>query len=231
MATTKFIPSLSPWKIGLVCVCVVCNEYTCSQCQVDANIDTFSYCRLFVGEIAFPQACALAWNAPGADPWSFETGGCRWDRWCQKGGTVWRWNVRTCYIEADIVNVWIRWTKKKTFNVTNASKEPDKCDKTDRRPNTKNNCRRDKKTIGKVEKLKSQWNRQLTYWVMKLVCDVGFESLETTMNDAMNRGMPSSWRYNEISPIYKGKDSVMECGNYRGIKLMSHTMKIWERII
>ena len=57
------------------------------------------------------------------------------------------------------------------------------------------------------------------------------ELLRSTMNDVMNRGMPSSWRYSEISPIYNGKGSVSECGNYRGIKLMYHTMKLWERII
>ena len=32
-------------------------------------------------------------------------------------------------------------------------------------------------------------------------------------------------------PIYKGKGDIQECGNYRGIKLISHTMKIWEKII
>ena len=128
----------------------------------------------------------------------------------------------------------IRWTKKKTFNVTNASKEPDKCDKTDRRPNTKNNCRRDKKTIILLEKLKNRKANgpdNLPIEVWKLVGDAGIESLETTMNEAMDRGMPSSWRYSEISQIYKGKGSVLECGNYRGINLMSHTMKLWERII
>ena len=31
--------------------------------------------------------------------------------------------------------------------------------------------------------------------------------------------------------LYKGKVDIKECGNYRGIKLMSHTMKLWERII
>ena len=29
----------------------------------------------------------------------------------------------------------------------------------------------------------------------------------------------------------RGIGSVLECGNYRGIKLMAHTMKLWERII
>ena len=32
-------------------------------------------------------------------------------------------------------------------------------------------------------------------------------------------------------PIFKGKGDALECNNYRGIKLMSHTMKLWERII
>ena len=56
----------------------------------------------------------------------------------------------------------------------------------------------------------------IEFW--KLVGDVGIESLETTMNDVMNRGMPSSCRYSEISPIYTGKGSVLEYGNYRGIR-------------
>ena len=31
--------------------------------------------------------------------------------------------------------------------------------------------------------------------------------------------------------MYKGKGDIKECGNYRGIKLISHTMKLWERVI
>ncbi len=34
-----------------------------------------------------------------------------------------------------------------------------------------------------------------------------------------------------IKLIYKKKGNIQDCGNYRGIKLMSHTMRIWERII
>ena len=34
-----------------------------------------------------------------------------------------------------------------------------------------------------------------------------------------------------IVPIFKEKGDIQDCGNYRGIKMISHTMKIWERII
>lgn len=32
-------------------------------------------------------------------------------------------------------------------------------------------------------------------------------------------------------PIYKHKEDVQSCTNYHGIKLLSHTMKLWERVI
>ena len=34
-----------------------------------------------------------------------------------------------------------------------------------------------------------------------------------------------------IVPIFKEKGDIQDCGNYRGIKMISHTMKIWERVI
>ena len=34
-----------------------------------------------------------------------------------------------------------------------------------------------------------------------------------------------------LIPIFKNKGDVQSCSNYRGIKLISHTMKLWERII
>ena len=43
--------------------------------------------------------------------------------------------------------------------------------------------------------------------------------------------MPDEWRKSVLVPFYKGKGDIKECGNYRGIKLMSHTMKLWERVI
>uniref|UniRef100_A0A3B4DPZ4 ribonuclease H n=1 Tax=Pygocentrus nattereri TaxID=42514 RepID=A0A3B4DPZ4_PYGNA len=43
--------------------------------------------------------------------------------------------------------------------------------------------------------------------------------------------MPDEWRSSELLPIFKNKGDVQSCSNYRGIKLMSHTMKVWERVV
>ena len=43
--------------------------------------------------------------------------------------------------------------------------------------------------------------------------------------------MPDEWRSSTLIPIFKNKGDIQECRNYWGIKLTSHTLKIWERII
>ena len=43
--------------------------------------------------------------------------------------------------------------------------------------------------------------------------------------------VPDEWRSSMLVPLHKGKGDIKECGNYRGIKLMSHTIKLWERVI
>jgi hypothetical protein len=39
------------------------------------------------------------------------------------------------------------------------------------------------------------------------------------------------WRRSILVPIFKNKGDIQSCINYRGIKLMSHTMNLWERVI
>ena len=43
--------------------------------------------------------------------------------------------------------------------------------------------------------------------------------------------IPDEWRESVLVPIYKEKGDVHECQNFRGIMLLSHTMKIWERTV
>jgi hypothetical protein len=42
--------------------------------------------------------------------------------------------------------------------------------------------------------------------------------------------MLDEWRRSILIPIFKNKGDVQSCTNYRGIKLMSYIMKLWERI-
>ena len=59
----------------------------------------------------------------------------------------------------------------------------------------------------------------------------GIVFLEKVLNEAITSGIPSSWRLSELTPLFKGKGSILECSNYRGIKLISHTLKLLDRII
>jgi len=43
--------------------------------------------------------------------------------------------------------------------------------------------------------------------------------------------MPKEWRSSTVILLYKNKGDIQDCNNFRGIKLLSHTMKLWERVI
>ncbi|XP_057518336.1 uncharacterized protein LOC130799248 [Amaranthus tricolor] len=43
--------------------------------------------------------------------------------------------------------------------------------------------------------------------------------------------MTEEWRNNTLIPPYKNKGDAQVCRDYRGIKLLSYTMKLWERVI
>ena len=68
--------------------------------------------------------------------------------------------------------------------------------------------------------------------VWKCLGQRGIEWLTNFFNDILEaEKMPDEWRNSILVPIYKNKGDIQDCGNYRGIKLMSHTMKIWERVV
>ena len=62
-----------------------------------------------------------------------------------------------------------------------------------------------------VEEMK---HKLLTYILQRIMAD----------------GIPDSWKTSILIPIVKNKGDILECNNYRGIKLMSHFMKLWERV-
>jgi len=45
------------------------------------------------------------------------------------------------------------------------------------------------------------------------------------------KGMSQEWKNCIVVPIFKGKGDSMNCGSYRGVKLLEHAMKIVERVL
>ncbi|KAK3553592.1 hypothetical protein QTP70_005764 [Hemibagrus guttatus] len=68
--------------------------------------------------------------------------------------------------------------------------------------------------------------------VWKCLGEAAVEFLANLFNRVLeSERMPEEWRRSVLVPIFKNKGDVQSCSNYRGIKLMSHTMKLWERVL
>ena len=61
--------------------------------------------------------------------------------------------------------------------------------------------------------------------------DIGTQWILDLCNGIVKEGsIPEDWKSSVVLPIYKGKGDPIECGSYRGIKLLEHAMKVVERI-
>ena len=88
-----------------------------------------------------------------------------------------------------------------------------------------------KNALRRMKKGKAVGPDELPVEVWKCMGKMGIKFLTRLFNRLlMSERMPEQWR-SVLIRIYKNKGDAQCCGNYRGIKLMSHTMKIWERII
>ncbi|KAK3559739.1 hypothetical protein QTP86_019373 [Hemibagrus guttatus] len=68
--------------------------------------------------------------------------------------------------------------------------------------------------------------------VWKCLGEAAVEFLASLFNRVLeSERMPEEWRRSVLVPIFKNKGDVQSCSNYREIKLMSHTMKVWERVV
>ncbi|KAK3511784.1 hypothetical protein QTP70_021803, partial [Hemibagrus guttatus] len=68
--------------------------------------------------------------------------------------------------------------------------------------------------------------------VWKCLGEAAVEFLTSLFNRVLeSERMPEEWRRSVLVPIFKNKGDMQSCSNYRGIKLTSHTMKLWERVV
>ena len=68
--------------------------------------------------------------------------------------------------------------------------------------------------------------------VLKCLGESAVSFLTKLYNRTMeSERMPEEWVDSVLIPIFKNKGDVQSCNNYRGITLISHTMKQCERIV
>jgi len=67
--------------------------------------------------------------------------------------------------------------------------------------------------------------------IIQTTWDIGTQWIFDLCNGIVKEGyIPKDWKSSVVLPVYKGKGDPMECGSYRGIKLLEHTMKVTKRI-
>ena len=67
--------------------------------------------------------------------------------------------------------------------------------------------------------------------VWKSLGRTGVNFLKEALNKITDEEkIPDIWRKSILIPIYKNKGDILNCGNYRGIKLRCHSMKLYERV-
>ena len=89
-----------------------------------------------------------------------------------------------------------------------------------------------KNALKRMKKGKAVGPDELPVEVWKCMRETGIKFLIRLFNRLlMGEWMPEEWKTSVLIPIYINKRDAQCCGNNREIKLMSHTMKIWERII
>ena len=96
------------------------------------------------------------------------------------------------------------------------------------------NCisREVKNTLRRMKKGRAIGPDELPVEVWKCMGEMGIKFWTRLLNRLlMGERMPEEWRRSVLIPNNKNNGDTQCCGNYRGIKLMSHTMEVWERII
>jgi len=61
--------------------------------------------------------------------------------------------------------------------------------------------------------------------------DIGTQWILDLCKGIVKEGcIPEDWKSSVVLPVYKGKGDPMECGSYRGIKLLEHAITVVESI-
>ena len=89
-----------------------------------------------------------------------------------------------------------------------------------------------KDALKKMTNGKEEGPDQIPVKVWKYLDEEGLEWLTELFNIIFRTAkMSREWKASTVIPLYKNKGDIQDCNNFKGIKLLNHTMKLWERVI
>ena len=89
-----------------------------------------------------------------------------------------------------------------------------------------------KKAVERMKKGKATGCSGLSVDLMSSLGEQGLRMMTEMMEAVWREGkIPREWEKSEIVPIYKQKGDPLDCGNYQGIKLLEHMLKVMERVL
>ena len=139
-------------------------------------------------------------------------------------------NGRLLSEESEIKNRW-----KEYFNqLLNAEHDRGELEETERAEGPEMSISEEEveEALKQMKKAKAAGPSEVSSEMFLALGQEGIEWLTKFLNRLWtDEVIPEDWKQSTMLPIYKGKGSVLECGNYRGIKLLEHGLKIYERIL
>ena len=136
-------------------------------------------------------------------------------------------------IMAYTCSIWKKWKQNidKLFNAENPREQLDVLPTTEG-PVEWFSLDEVKKQLAKMGKRKACGPDELPIEAIQIILEYKPECIVEAFNNILRTNkIPNDWRKSRMVPIFKGKGDVLECNNYRGITLISHTMKLCEIMI
>jgi hypothetical protein len=88
------------------------------------------------------------------------------------------------------------------------------------------------KAVGAMKNGKAGGPSGVVSEMLKASGSEGIRWMTTLFNKIISEGkIPEDWRKSWMIPVYKGKGDALECSSHRGIKLLDHAMKVFERVL
>ena len=89
-----------------------------------------------------------------------------------------------------------------------------------------------RKALSKMKSGKAAGTSGVVAEMLHASGELGIERLTCLFNSIIKEGrIPDDWNTSIIVNCFKNKGEATERGNYRGLKLLEHTMKVFERVI